>query len=100
MATETKQVNYRFPVDLVDALKAASAGHKSESEFVIKTLRRACGLDNGGVMQDVAPVKQAAIPAAPSYTLNDQRKAGYAGGHKPGCRCLMCNPPKDTKDKD
>lgn len=35
---------------------------------------------------DITRTPQAATP---------QPKAGYSTGHKPGCRCLLCNPPKD-----
>ena len=117
MSITVKQVNYRLPVDLVDALKAASVGHKSETEFVIKALRVACGLDDGAAIQGKAPAIQVpAVTHAPVVThqasttpkaselaaeARQERTQDHErlpprnrAGHKWGCTCMVCKPPK------
>lgn len=91
MSSPTTVRSIRFPNDLLSELEA-KLDKGTLNAYVIDAVRTHLqGRESAGVVQ---PVTQPP-PVSHTQAATPQPKAGYSTGHKPGCRCLLCNPPSN-----
>ncbi len=90
MASTTSRVrSVRVPNDLDDRLLAVAGGKDKVGAYLLNLILMA--LNEPAKSVNTAP----SVNTRRTPDTAPQPKAGYSSGHRLGCTCMLCDPPKD-----